>query len=277
VEVKSIYGLASPESSPHSIATSERPNNLGPTRRDPLRRTNTTSKSHDGIDIYAAYGRSTRQCIFVTFVAGVSLFLAWWLLIGNGTEWVGRIFGQVWRQGDERRRLCMAIALAIYFVRLLFTQFVFLKRAMAWKEAAAIGPWILFVVLVLAVAGATNSARFSYADVAGCLLFAFGSWVNSFSEFTRNKWKQRRENRGRLYTLGLFRFSRHPNYLGDLISFSGLCLLAGRWPTFGIPLIMLIGFVFVNIPMLDAHLRAHYGEEFDIYAKRTRKLIPFIY
>ena len=40
---------------------------------------------------------------------------------------------------------------------------------------------------------------------------------------------------------------------------------------------MLAGFVFVNIPILDAHLHDHYGAAFEEYARRTRKLIPFVY
>ncbi len=101
--------------------------------------------------------------------------------------------------------------------------------------------------------------------------------MNSYAEYARHIWKQRPENRGRLYTRGLFRWSRHPNYLGDLVSFSGICLISGRWMTVVIPLLMLAGFVFINIPMLDAHLRDHYGVPFDEYEKRTRKLIPFVY
>jgi steroid 5-alpha reductase family enzyme len=109
------------------------------------------------------------------------------------------------------------------------------------------------------------------------MLFAAGSGMNSYAEYRRHAWKQRPENRGQLYTLSLFRISRHPNYLGDLLSFSGLCLLSGRWMTALIPVIMLMGFVFVNVPVLDAHLHDHYGAAFDEYARRTRKLIPFIY
>jgi protein-S-isoprenylcysteine O-methyltransferase Ste14 len=73
------------------------------------------------------------------------------------------------------------------------------------------------------------------------------------------------------------RYTRHPNYLGDVISFTGLCLISGRWLTGLIPLIMLAGFIFANIPLLDSHLHEHYGAEFDQYATRTRKLIPFFY
>jgi steroid 5-alpha reductase family enzyme len=108
-------------------------------------------------------------------------------------------------------------------------------------------------------------------------LFLLGSWMNTFAEYARYRWKQRPENRGKLYTKGLFRYSRHPNYLGDLLSFSGLCLMAGAWVTAVIPIAMLAGFVFVNVPVLDAHLQERYGSAFGDYARRTRKLIPFLY
>jgi len=49
------------------------------------------------------------------------------------------------------------------------------------------------------------------------------------------------------------------------------------WLTVIVPALMLAGFVSVNIPILDAHLREHYGTAFDEYARKTRKLIPFIY
>ncbi len=226
-------------------------------------------------DMYATYGKATPQRIFITLVAAACVGVAWWVLFGQALEWVDARFELHWQPGDEARRLALGIALTIYFVRLLFTQFVFLKRTVSWSEAWAIGPWILIIYLVLAFAGGTNPAPFSAASVVGCVLFGLGSWINSYAEYARHIWKERPENRGRLYTAGLFRYSRHPNYLGDLISFSGLCMMTGRWPTLAIPLIMFAGFLFVNIPMLDSHLRHHYGPAFDDYAHRTSELIPF--
>lgn len=228
-------------------------------------------------DMYAAQGRRMPQRIFMTLSIGAGAGVAWWLLLGHGIEWAGAWFGRNWREGDEARRLCLGIAFTIYLMRVLLTVFVFLKRAMSWSEAGLIAGWALLMYLALAFAGGTNTARFAAAGITGCALFVLGSWMNSYAEYARHVWKQREENRGRLYTRGLFRFSRHPNYLGDLISFSGLCLISGRWPTFAIPAIMLGGFVFANIPMLDSHLHNHYGAAFDAYAARTRKLIPFVY
>lgn len=198
-------------------------------------------------------------------------------MFARGIAFTGARLGQRWNQGDETRCLFLAVALSIYFFRLLFTQFVFLKRAVSWSEAGMVSAWVMCIYLVLSIAGGSNSARMGAPSIWGAVLFVFGSWMNSYAEYGRHVWKRSSGNEGCLYTLGLFRYSRHPNYLGDLISFSGLCLLSGRWITICVPLIMLAGFIFVNIPMLDSHLHDHYGPVFDEYAARTRKLIPFVY
>jgi steroid 5-alpha reductase family enzyme len=228
-------------------------------------------------DLYAIHGSSVAQRVVLTMAVAVCVALAGWLLLGGGISLAGAWFGRSWTPGDDARRLCLAGMLAIYFARLLLTQFVFLRRAVSWSEACMIALWILFIYLLLAIAGGRNPAPFGVVAGTGAVLFVLGSWMNSYAEYARHVWKRRPENSGRLYTHGLFRYSRHPNYLGDVISFSGLCLVSGNWMTVVIPSIMLAGFVFANIPMLDSHLHDHYGAAFDEYAARTRKLIPFVY
>lgn len=228
-------------------------------------------------DIYAAQGSSVAQRVLLTTISGASLGLALWLLFGGGIWFLDAWFGCALEPGDGARRLFLAAALSIYFVRLLFTQLVFLKRAVSWSEACMIAPWVLCIYLLFAIAGGTNPRQLNAVFGAGAVLFLAGSWINSYAEYRRYLWKRCPENSGRLYTLGLFRYSRHPNYLGDLIAFTGLCLMCGRWICMVIPVIMFVGFVFANIPMLDSHLHDHYGSAFDQYATRTRRLIPFVY
>jgi protein-S-isoprenylcysteine O-methyltransferase Ste14 len=228
-------------------------------------------------DIYARQGgsRAPRVALAAALAAGVGM--ACWLLLGVGMQTTSAWLGIRLGVGDFMRRICLLAAFAIYFVRVLFSAFVFLKRAMAWGEATMIAVWVLFIFVLLSIAGGTDPAPIGAAGFAGTAFFVLGSWMNTYAEYLRHMWKARPEHRGQLFTRGLFRWSRHPNYLGDLTSFSGMCLISGRWFTAAIPLLMLMGFVFVNIPMLDAHLQAHYGRQFDEYAARTRKLIPFIY
>lgn len=226
-------------------------------------------------NMYELTGASGAQRLTMAILVGVWVLLAWWLLAGNGIGLLGGYFG--WREGDAVRRICLAAGFSVYYLRILFTEFVFLKRGVSWNEALTIAVWVLFIVLLLGITGGGNAAPFAVAGLAGIALFVLGSWINSYSEYARHAWKRRPEHAGRLYTGSFFRYSRHPNYLGDLLLFSGLCLIAGAWVTIVIPVLMLTGFVFVNIPVLDAHLHEHYGNAFDEYAQRTRKLIPFVY
>jgi len=227
--------------------------------------------------MYELRDSSKAQRLTLASINVVWVALAWWLLFGGGIGVVGGWFGRAWGAGDSVRRICLLAGFCIYYVRILFTVFVFLKRGVGWSEVFTIAPWLFCIVALLGIAGGTNTGVFHAAGFVGALLFAVGSWMNSYAEYSRHVWKRRPENHGRLYTEGLFRYSRHPNYLGDLLSFSGLCLISGAWVTAVVPLLMLAGFVFVNIPVLDSHLCDHYGAAFDEYARRTRKLIPFVY
>jgi len=227
--------------------------------------------------MYELRDSSVAQRVTLAGIAAVLVALVRWLLLGNGIHTAGRWFGWTWQAGDPVRRICIATALSIYYVRILFTEFVFLKRGVSWTEVFTIVPWMFCIYILLAAAGGLNTHAMGITGGSGVALFVAGSWMNSWSEYTRHVWKERPGNRGRLYTGGLFRFSRHPNYLGDLTSFSGLCLISEAWVTALIPLTMLAGFVLVSIPVLDSHLGERYGSEFKEYAKRTSKLIPFVY
>ena len=227
--------------------------------------------------MYYVRDASMTQRITAVVLEVVWLAVVWWLLFGGGLATAGGWFGWTWTPGNPVRRVCLAVALSIYVVRLFFTMFVYLKRGVTWAEVFTVAPWILCIDLLLAVSGAKNPTAFSMTGVYGFVLFALGSWMNSYAEHTRHVWKKQPENRGCLYTEGLFRYSRHPNYCGDLLSFFGLCMIAGTWLTVLIPALMLAGFVFVNVPALDDHLRDRYGASFEEYARRTPKLIPFLY
>jgi len=227
--------------------------------------------------MYELGGASAAQRIALAALAGGCVLLAWWILAGPGLAKLDAWLGWAWREGNTARRICLVAGFSIYYVRILFTEFMFLKRGVSWNEVFTIAPWLLVLVLLIGITGGTNSSPLAIAAAIGIGLFVLGSWMNSYAEYARHVWKQRPENRDRLYTRGLFRLSRHPNYLGDLLSFSGLCLISGAWITAVVPILMLMGFVFVNIPVLDSHLHDHYGSAFDEYAQRTAKLIPYLY
>jgi protein-S-isoprenylcysteine O-methyltransferase Ste14 len=40
---------------------------------------------------------------------------------------------------------------------------------------------------------------------------------------------------------------------------------------------IIVNIIVLQIPMLDKHLGRKYGNEFEEYAKQTKKFIPFVY
>ena len=175
------------------------------------------------------------------------------------------------------RRIALLACAWIYFARVLATSLVFLKRKVGWAEAFQVGPFLLLIQVFLAWLGARTTAPWGAVDTFALVLYGLGSFLNSGSELQRMAWKARPENKGRLYTVGLFRLSRHVNYFGDVVLFTGFALLT-RSPWAGlVPAVMAAGFVFVHIPMLDRYLRERYEDEYVEWTRRSKKLVPFVY
>ena len=179
--------------------------------------------------------------------------------------------------GNFDRQLILIACLFIYIIRLFFTNFVFLKRKMNWRETIVISALISIVLYSFATVGGGSKSAINIADYLGILLFLFGSWINSRSEYTRNKWKQDESNRGKLYTEGLFKYSIHINYFGDLLLFSGLAFITQSFSMFIVPLAMTLVFIFFIVPRHDKYLKQKYGEDFSEYSLNTKKLFPWIY
>ncbi|MDH4021106.1 MAG: DUF1295 domain-containing protein, partial [Xanthomonadales bacterium] len=117
----------------------------------------------------------------------------------------------------------------------------------------------------------------SCLDLFALGLYLSGSYLNSASEVQRKLWKKKPSSKGHCFTGGLFRYSMHMNYFGDVVLFTGWSLLTATFWTLGLPLLMLLMFMFVHIPPLDEYLAERYGEEFAVYRVRTKRLIPLVW
>jgi steroid 5-alpha reductase family enzyme len=85
-------------------------------------------------------------------------------------------------------------------------------------------------------------------------------------------------HRGRVAEVGLWRWTRHPNYLGEISLWWGMWLfgLAAApdwWWTIAGPLAMVALFVFVSVPLMDRRSRER-RPDFDRYAARVPALLP---
>lgn len=136
--------------------------------------------------MYELRDPSLVQRVVLAGIGAAWVAIAWWLLFGGGVEAAGGRLGWTWKSGDPVRRACLATALSIYYIRILFTEFVFLKRGVSWNEVFTIAPWMLFIYLLLAISGGNNPKALGVAGAIGIVLFVLGSWMNSHAEYARH-------------------------------------------------------------------------------------------
>jgi len=180
-------------------------------------------------------------------------------------------------EGDFLRRILLLSCFVIYFFRLLGTVFIFFQRRMHWFEAIIIANLMPWIFPYVAWVGGNNNQSVGLIEITGVFLFLFGSYLNTVSEYSRHVWKQKRENRGHLYTEGLFKHIRHVNYLGDVALFTGLAAVAHQFILFVIPTSMAFIFAAILIPLKEKYLKNKYGLEFEQYTAKTKKLVPMLY
>jgi protein-S-isoprenylcysteine O-methyltransferase Ste14 len=179
--------------------------------------------------------------------------------------------------GNFTRQVILMCFCWIYVLRLFITVFVFLKRKIAWSEMLLVTFLMTLALFSFAKGGGNSYQPIGVLDYFSIFLYLFGSWLNTWSEYNRYVWKKNKRNKGRLYTVGLFKYSMHINYFGDVVLFTGFALITWKFSLLIIPFAMALIFVFFIIPRLDKYLSEKYGDEFKEYSAKTKKLIPWIY
>lgn len=215
------------------------------------------------------------KAVFSTCVLGVLLLSLYLLLAGEMTTSTWLRQSQL--SGDFGRRVLFAGCLILYFIRLQVTVWIFEKRKFTWREMITISILMPFVVWAYARAGGSSYQTVGPVAIAGLLIYLAGSCINTGSEYLRHLWKSKQENKGRLYTQGLFRHSMHINYFGDIVLFTGLSIMTQQVSMLVIPLVMGLNFIYFIIPRLDNYLEKKYSDEFRKYSQKTKKLIPLLY
>ena len=207
----------------------------------------------------------------------IIVFCSWLVLGGEFDPSAGRAI----HFSDPVRAQILLACAGIYFVRHGLTLFYLMARRVDWGEVFGLAAFFaLFEIgLILVGGGVFREAPIALSglDLFAVVLYVSGSYLNTASEVQRKFWKQNPANRGHCYTGGLFRHSMHINYFGDVVLFTGWCLLTASLWTLALPLMMLLLFMYVHIPPLDEYLAQRYGEEFEAYRAKTRRLVPFVW
>jgi steroid 5-alpha reductase family enzyme len=118
----------------------------------------------------------------------------------------------------------------------------------------------------------------NFWDVLAAIVL-FGSVFYAFiADEQLRRFRKNPENKGKAITSGLWRFSRHPNYFGEISTWWGLAIFAiatgcEYWWTLAGPVAIMLMFIFASIPLIEKrHLerRKAYAD----YISRTPMLLP---
>lgn len=117
------------------------------------------------------------------------------------------------------------------------------------------------------------------ADILGILLFVVGFLFEAIGDYQLLRFKQNQANKGRIMTLGLWKYTRHPNYFGEMLLWWGMAFIAAasghRWAlsAFISPIVLTWLLLRVSgVPMLEKKYAGN--PEFEQYARQTPAFFP---
>ncbi len=193
------------------------------------------------------------------------------LLLGMIGVWAIRLgsflFLRVLAAGEDRR---------FREIKLSFSRFL-----LAWSLQ---GLWVTFS-LAAALAAITTGLRLELGAFAwiGFLVWAFGFGLEVIADRQKSQSNQDPENRGKFVRTGLWAWSRHPNYFGEIVLWIGVALVAfpvlqgWQYLTLVSPLFVIVLLTRISgIPMLEDRADEKWGgqEDYEAYKANTPVLVP---
>lgn len=194
-----------------------------------------------------------------------------WLLFGIISIWAVRLstflFMRIRAAGEDRR---------FREIKKSFARFL-----VTWTLQ---GLWVTFS-LAAALAAITSEFRLDLGIFAliGFLVWLFGFGFEVIADRQKSQFKADPENDGKFINLGLWSWSRHPNYFGEIVLWIGVAIIAlpvlqgWQWLTLISPIFIILLLTRISgVPMLEKRADEKWGgqEDYEAYKASTSVLIP---
>jgi steroid 5-alpha reductase family enzyme len=139
------------------------------------------------------------------------------------------------------------------------------------------GTLLYLIIVPVLLINSNTGASFNIIDGFGILVWLLGFFFEAVGDAQLARFLQDQTNKGKIMQSGLWHYSRHPNYFGEVTQWWGIFLLALSLPHgwLGIigPLTITILILKVSgIPMLEKKMAEN--PEFTEYKKKTSIFIP---
>ena len=194
-----------------------------------------------------------------------------WLLLAIVSIWAVRLGAFLFRRvrvaGEDRRFRDIKAS--------------FLRFLLAWTLQ---GLWVS-ITLAAALAAITSMTKRDLGVFAlvGFLVWSIGFAIEVIADRQKSKFRAEPRNASKFINVGLWSWSRHPNYFGEIVLWLGVAIIA--FPALnGWQLLTLISPIFViillsqvsGIPLLEARADEMWGgqAEYENYKASTSLLVP---
>jgi len=146
------------------------------------------------------------------------------------------------------------------------------------------GLWVLLTIAAaLAIITGVERKSIGWVAIVGIVVWIAGFAIEFVADRQKSTFKQNPANDGRFITTGLWSWSRHPNYFGEIVLWIGMAIMAvpilsgWRWVVLISPVFVILLLTRVSgIPMLETRAEKRWGEDEDFraYTRNTSVLIP---
>eukprot|EP00929_Paragymnodinium_shiwhaense_P095725 TRINITY_DN569_c0_g1_i1.p1 TRINITY_DN569_c0_g1~~TRINITY_DN569_c0_g1_i1.p1 ORF type:complete len:293 (-),score=44.36 TRINITY_DN569_c0_g1_i1:333-1211(-) len=160
------------------------------------------------------------------------------------------------------------------------------QNALRFLGAWTIQAWWCFVVsspALVVVTSASCSVEATWLDQAGWGIWLLGFAFEVVADRQKDAFRRNSANKGQFITTGLWAYSRHPNYFGEILMWVGLsvsgssCFQGAQWLAWLSPLTTWVLLMKVSgVPMLEAKGEEKWGTDpaYRWYMEKTPCLVP---
>ena len=139
------------------------------------------------------------------------------------------------------------------------------------------GTLLLFVITPLMIVESNPQPGINLLDITGVLVWIVGFFFESVGDYQMSRFKKNPSNKGRIMTDGLWRYTRHPNYFGEVVLWWGIFIISLSSPGWYIAILGPVTITFLllfvsGIPMLEEKYKGN--KEFEEYKKQTSSFFP---
>jgi len=139
------------------------------------------------------------------------------------------------------------------------------------------GTFLVIVAIPIIFVNSSQESSWTILDGVGLSVWLFGFLFEAIGDWQLLRFMRSPANKGKLMTTGLWRYTRHPNYFGEVTLWWGVwlivCSIPNGWLTLFGPLTITFLILKVSgIPMLEERYAGR--ADFEAYKKRTSVFLP---